>query len=76
MTGTESEASTEVSPAAGAPAATAPLRLATWNFNHWRQPLLAHRRDDAAGDYLTAHVASLVFAHERLAPGPEHHPDA
>jgi hypothetical protein len=76
MTGIQAEASPEGSHGAGAPAATTPLRLVTWNLNHWRQPPLAHRRDDAAGDYLTAHVPSLVFAHGRLAPDPEHHPDA
>jgi hypothetical protein len=49
--------------------ATVPLRLATWNLNHWRQPLLPVDTRRAAWDYLAGPMgAQLALVQEAVPP--------
>lgn len=46
-----------------------PLRLATWNLNHWRQPLLPSDTRHAAWEYLsTALGAQVALVQEAVPP--------
>jgi exonuclease III len=43
---------------------TVPLRLATWNMNHWQQPMLPVNSRHAAWDYLATSGLDVVLAQE------------
>lgn len=48
---------------------TEPLRLVTWNLNHWRQPLLPVDTRRAAWEYLTSSLgAGLALVQEAVPP--------
>ncbi|MDQ3525064.1 MAG: endonuclease/exonuclease/phosphatase family protein, partial [Chloroflexota bacterium] len=48
---------------------TEPLRLVTWNLNHWRQPLLPVDTRRAAWDYLRADLqADVALVQEAVPP--------
>lgn len=54
---------------AAAPAAVVPLRLATWNLNHWRQPLLPSDTRRGAWDYLSTKIgAQIALVQEAVPP--------
>ena len=43
---------------------TVPLRVATWNMNHWQQPMLPVNTRRAAWDYLASAGIDVVLAQE------------
>jgi endonuclease/exonuclease/phosphatase family metal-dependent hydrolase len=43
---------------------TVPLRLATWNMNHWQQPMLPTNTRRAAWEYLATSGIDVVLAQE------------
>jgi endonuclease/exonuclease/phosphatase family metal-dependent hydrolase len=45
-----------------------PLRLATWNLNHWRQPLLPSDTRRAAWEYLASGIAAQVALVQEAVP--------
>lgn len=47
---------------------TTPLRLATWNLNHWRQPLLPTDTRRAAWEYLSASIGAQVALVQEAVP--------
>lgn len=53
---------------AGAPAGVVPLRLATWNLNHWRQPLLPSDTRRGAWDYLSITIGAQVALVQEAVP--------
>ena len=54
-----------------APAETEPLRLVTWNLNHWRQPLLPTDTRRAAWAHLVDLVGAQVALVQEAGPPAE-----
>ncbi len=65
---TDSNVATPIT--AGAQPAT-PLRIATWNLNHWRQPLLPHDTRRAAWEYLANTIGAEVALVQEAVPPAE-----
>ena len=53
---------------ASADQAPVPLRLVTWNLNHWRQPLLPTDTRRAAWDHLAATGVQVALVQEAVPP--------
>ena len=53
------------------PEPVAHLRLATWNLNHWRQPLLPTDSRKAAWDYLASEIGADVALVQEAVPPPD-----
>src|SRR5262245_46006358 len=45
-----------------------PLRVATWNMNHWQQPMLPTNTRRSAWEYLAASGIDVVLAQEAAPP--------
>ena len=54
--------------ASAPPTSTVPLRLATWNLNHWRQPLLPTDTRRAAWAHLTESIGAQVALVQEAVP--------
>jgi len=65
------EVASEPAPVPAERRGPAPLRLATWNLNHWRQPLLPTDTRRAAWDYLAASIGAGVALVQEAVPPPD-----
>ena len=69
------EAEPESEPVRDGMLRTVPLRLATWNLNHWRQPLLPVDTRRAAWEHLSGVIGAGVALVQEAVPPFELHRD-
>src|SRR6476646_6132221 len=70
VAGEDGEVSEGPSPV-GPHVATVPLRVATWNLNHWQQPLLPIDTRHAAWDHLARELGAQVALVQEAVPPPD-----